>query len=244
MSSVSASIRSIFARLTSIDLYVPQTTSPGDTITTAGLARDAATIPVSAITSFADLDPIAIIGDGGTELNAVNGAPSGSNIVPARKIVIAQSSGARVLEMVKRALGGIGEGSARMTGSGNSTPITDATSNVPVGYLITGGNLGFAFALKDFSMRSLALAFGQDELETGAGTSGDPYQNLFSQNTIGTHSTPLCARLKGVRKDGKIIEVDFLDLTLTPNADINLSGKADQAIPVSGNCTGIITRFY
>src|SRR5690349_19103792 len=73
---------------------------------------------VSAITNFSDVDPIAIIGDGATELNAVSGAPSGSDVVPDGKIVIAQASAARVLELVKRGLGHIAEGSARMTGSG------------------------------------------------------------------------------------------------------------------------------
>jgi hypothetical protein len=97
---------------------------------------------VSAITNFSDVDPIAIIGDGATELNAVSGAPSGSDVVPDGKIVIAQASAARVLELVKRGLGHIAEGSARMTGSGIWVPITAATAQVPIGYLITGGNLG------------------------------------------------------------------------------------------------------
>lgn len=146
MSSI-PSVSSIIKSLTSIDLYKIQPTSPGDTVTTGALARAATTIPVSSLTGFADTEPLFIVGDGGTELNAVSGTPAAGNIVPARPIALAQSTGARVVEAIKYALGHIAEGTARFTGTSTTTPIPAATSSTPIGFLSVGGALGFAFSL-------------------------------------------------------------------------------------------------
>ena len=242
MSSV-PSTASIIKSLTSIDLYKIQPTTPGDTVTTAALSRAATTIPVSAITNFSDTEPFFIVGDGGTELNSVSGAPSGSNIVPARPIALAQASGARVVEAIKYALGHIAEGSARITGTSSTTPIPAATSATPIGFLSTGGALGFALAGLSFDTRILALAFGMDELETGAGTSGDPYTTVISQISVGTHALA-CLRGRATRKDGKTVEIDMLDCTVTVNADVNFSGKAVNPIAIAGSCTAHVVRIW
>jgi hypothetical protein len=242
MSSI-PSVASIIKSLTSLDLYKQQPTTPGDTTTTSALARLATTIPVAAITNFADTEPFFIIGDGGTELNTVSGAPSGSNIVPATPIALAQSSGARVLEALKYPLGHIGEGSAKITGSSTTVPIPAATSATPIGFLSTGGALGFAFSLLSADARTLALAFGQDELETGAGTAADPWTTVISQLTVGTHALA-CLRGRALRKDGKIVLIDMLDCTVTVAADFNFAGKAVSPIAVAGSCTSHIVRFW
>lgn len=242
MSSI-ATVASIFKQLTSITFYREAASTHGSTTTTAALARLASTLPVVAITNFTDLDPIVIQGDGGTELNAINGAPAGSNIVNLRPIALAQSSGAAIIEMVSSAAGHIADGSAKVGGSSSTTPITAATAVSPIGFLSGAAALTFAFSLKDFSVRSLAMAFGQEENETGAGSSADPYQIPVGLSTVGTHGL-LCARLRGVRKDGKIIEVDMCDMTVTVAADVNLSGKTDVQIPVAGSCTGLIFRLW
>jgi hypothetical protein len=234
---------SIFKQLTSITLYRTQPTSPGDTLTTAALARLAATIPVAAITGFADTEPFVIQGDGGTELNAVSGAPAGLNIIPARPIALVQSSGARVLEMIASAAGHIVEGSAKIAGTSSTTPILAATSATPIGFLSNAGALTFAFGLLGFDSRSLAMTFGQEENETGAGSSADPYQIPIGQSSVGTHGL-LCARARGIRKDGKIIEVDMCDMTITVAADVNISGKAVTPISVAGSMTGAIVRIW
>ena len=162
MSSI-PSVSSIIESLTSMTMYRPQTSTPGDTTLTANVARDAATIPVAAVTNFSANDPIAIMGDGGTELNSYVSTAT-LDVTTGLKIVLAQSLGARVLEMVASPLGDIAEDSARFTGASSSTPIPAATSRTPIGYLSNPGELGFAFGLLSFDYRSLALAFGMDEL--------------------------------------------------------------------------------
>lgn len=242
MSSI-PSVASIVKSLTSIDLYKIQPTSPGDTVTSAGLARAATTIPVSSLTGFADTEPFFIVGDGGTELNTVSGTPSAGAITPALPIALAQSSGARVVEALKYSLGHIAEGSARLTGTSTTTPINAATSQTPIGYLTSAGALGFSIGGLSFDTRILNLAFGQDELETGAGTSGDPWTTVVSQLSVGTHALA-CLRGRALRKDGKNIQLDMLDCTVTVNADINFSGKAVNAITIAGSCTGHVIRIW
>lgn len=242
MSSI-PSVASIIKSLTSIDLYQIQPTTPGDTTTTAALARGAATIPVAAITNFATTEPIFIVGDGGTELNTINGAPSGLNIVPAQPLALAQASGARVVEAIKYVLGHIAEGSARLTGSSTVVPIPAATASVPIGFLSTGGALGFAIAGLSFDSRILNLAYGQDQLETGAGTSGDPWTMVASQLSVGTHSLA-CLRGLATRKDGKTVQIDMLDCTVAVSADNNFSGKAVNPIAIAGSCTAHVIRWW
>lgn len=237
------STASIIKSLTSIDLYQIQPTTPGDTTLTANAARAATSLTVAAITNFASADPIFLVGDGGTELNSINGAPSGTTIVPAQPLAIAQSTGARVVEAVKYALGHIAEGSARLTGSSSTVPIPAATSAVPIGFLSTGGTLGFAIAGLSFDSRILNLAFGQDQLETGAGTSGDPWTMVVGQLSVGTHSLA-CLRGLATRKDGKTVQVDMLDCTVTVAADVNYSGKAVNPIAIAGSCTAHVIRWW
>jgi hypothetical protein len=242
MSSI-ATVASVFKTLTSITAYREVSGTHGDTTTTSALARLAATIPVAAITNFLDLDSIVIQGDGGTELNSINGAPAGSNIVPARPIALVQSSGAAVKEMVASPAGHIAENSARFGGSASVVPIPAATSATPIGYFNVPGALSFNFGVLGFDHRSLAFVFGKEEDESGVGTAADPYQSVIGQSTVGIHNL-LCFRARGVRKDGKIIEVDFCDVTLAVNADVNISGKQVNPLAVGGNCTTTIVRWW
>lgn len=236
-------VASVFKTLTSITIYRETSGTHGSTTTTAALARSALTIPVAAITNFSNLDEIVIQGDGGTELNSINGVPAGSNIVPARPILIVQSSGAAVIEMTASPAGHIAEGSARTGGTATVTPIPAATSATPIGYFNVGGALSFAFSVLGWDHRAIALAFGQEELETGAGTSGDPWQTVVGQASVGTHNL-LCFRARGVRKDGKILEIDALDCTLSVQADLNISGKVVNPVAVAGSCTTLAYRWW
>ncbi|MBA2706253.1 MAG: hypothetical protein H0U59_00410 [Gemmatimonadaceae bacterium] len=237
-----ANLSDVFKSLTSITAYRAQPTSPADTTTTAALARDAAVIPVTSATGIVAAEPFFLIGDAGTELNTVASIAT-TNVTPSRKVVIAQAIGARYLEAVAYSLGHIAEDSAQVGGSSSLNPIPAATSSVPIGYFNLGGALSFGFSLLGVNARSFALAFGQEELETGTGTSADPWQNLAGQTTVGTHSM-LCFRALGVLKSGKFIEVDMLDCTTEVAADLNISGKSVRPIPVGGSCTGHIVRIW
>lgn len=240
MSSV-PTLASVFKSLTSITAY-KAVSGGGDQLTTLAAARDATTLTLAATTSFTALDPIIIVGDGGSELNSYASAAS-LVVTLGRKLALAQSVGARVYEAAAVAMGHIAEDSARFGGTSSSNPIPAATSSTPIGYLQVGGELNWGFSLLGFDTRTLAYSFGQDELETGTGVSGDPYQTVIGQGTVGTHGL-LCFRAKGVRKDGMNVEVDFNDCTIDAAADVNISGKQVRPVAVGGRCTSHIMRIY
>src|SRR3982751_3789973 len=94
----------LYRRITSIDLYRVATGTIGDTTLSSNLATGASVVPVTAITNFANGDPVFIIGDGGLELNQINGTTNVS--MPVKyKTLLAQTSGARFVEAVQVPLG-------------------------------------------------------------------------------------------------------------------------------------------
>lgn len=232
----------VLESLSGIDLYREVVGVHGDTLTTAPILQSDLTATVVAITNFAALDPVLIIGDAGHELNSVNGAPAGLVITLLRKLVFAQSTGARVVEMVKVPIGHIGEDSAEYNGSPAVNPVTAATSKFPVAYIAVGGELGFKFSLLGYNVENMQLAFGVVENVIGAGTPSDPYQG-----GVGLSSPPhglLNFRARGVRKDGSLTEVDFLGCTITGSPTENISGKQGRPIPIEGRCLNHIKRVW
>lgn len=233
----------LFKFLDSVDVFRIATGTFGDTVTTSALARAAATVPVSAITNFSSLDPLFIVGDGGTELNSINGTPSGLNIVPLHPITIAQSSGARVVEAVRSALGHVAEDGATFGGSMSSTPINAATSRVALAYFAGPAELTWSFTLLGHNNQNLLAAFGATETETGAGTSADPHTALIDGLSVGTQGTQ-CFRLKGRRNDGKSVWVDLNDAIVDVNASVNMGASTPSGMALAGKCTSIIQRIF
>jgi hypothetical protein len=232
----------VLESLTAIDLYREATGTHGDTLTTAAILQSDLTTTVAAITNFTTLDPVLIVGDAGHELNSLNGAPAGLILTLLRKLVFAQSAGARVVEMVKVSIGHIGEDSAEYSGSPAVNAVAAATSKFPIAYIAVGGELSFKFSLLGYNIENMQLAFGVIENVIGAGTSADPYQGgvgLTSPN-LGL----LAFRARGVRKDGSLTEVDFLGCTITGSPTENISGKSGRPIPIEGRCVCHIKRIW
>ena len=232
----------VFESLTAIDLYREAPAAHGDTLTTAAILQSDLTTTVAAITNFAALDPVLIAGDAGHELNSVDGAPAGLIITLLRKLVFAQSIGARVVEMVKVPIGHIGEDSAEYSGSPAVNAVAAATSKFPIAYIAVGGELGFKFSLLGYNIENLQLAFGVVENVIGVGTAADPYQG-----GVGLSSPPhglLAFRARGVRKDGSLTEVDFLGCTITGSPTENISGKSGRPIPIEGRCLNHVKRIW
>lgn len=238
-----ASTLQIIKSLSSIAAYRVESIAPiGDTTTTAPVLKADPTVGVAAITNFADGDPAFNIGSGGLELLEIMGAPAPA--MPLRRpALIAQDTGSRFVEAVRIPLGHIAEGSASFGGGSSSTPIPAADSMVAVGSFFVPGTLTGKFSLLSFSARSLALAFGQDEVTNGTGTSADPTTQLINGDTVGTAGL-LCFRAAAILKDGSFAEVDFLDCTVAGTVDVNISGKAVAPIPIAFDCTAHVIRTW
>lgn len=236
----------IIKSLTSIAAYRILTPLAGDTLgdttTTAATTSPDPTVAVASILNFADGDPAFNVGSGGLELLEIMGAPALA--MPLRRpALIAQDTGSRFVEAVRIPLGHIVEGSASFGGGSSSTPIPAATSATPVGSFFVAGALTGKFSLLNFTARSLALAFGQNETTSGTGTSADPTTQIINGQTRDTAGL-LSFRGAVVLKDGSFAEVDFLDCTVAGTVDVNISGKTVAPIPIAFDCTAHAIRWW
>jgi hypothetical protein len=236
------SAQAILKKLRGIDKYVVATAGGSTTATTA-IDKDDTALTVASLTGFGDLDKIFIVGDGGLELQEIDGDPATLSIPLLRKALFNHSSGAQILEAVKQSLGHIAEDSARFGGSSQLNPVNAATSDVPIAYFGGGGELTWAFSLVGLSSRTIATAFGIREQETGNGTEADPYTQIIGETTVGTEGL-LCFRSNAILKNGWFVEVDFLDCVVQVSADVNISGKSGNPVPVTGKCANHIIRMW
>jgi hypothetical protein len=172
---------SYWRRLLSVDLYRLQTGTIGDTVTTAPVIGDGSetTIAVSAITNFTSGDPAGVIGDGGTELFKI-GTPNATMPVT-YKPKLPQSTGARFVEMVKVALGRPSEDGVQESVSRALQAFFSSVDDLPIGYLEQPLELSMGFSLVEYSGFNKQLAAGFADEETGAGTTGDPYQYVIGK---------------------------------------------------------------
>lgn len=238
------SISEILDQLTSVEKVFKAAGTIGDTLTTALLAEDATSATVNAITNFSDADLIAIIGKGGFELNAVDGAPAGSALDLKYPAAIAQAIGARVLEMQSVDLGHVDTGGITMTGSANSTPIEASTAQVPIGYRVRGGSLGGSFNLHGFGTLNVQTVFGIPESLRGSGTEAAPHVAAITRQNVATDSL-LCFRARALMNDGETNAlVDFCGVRPAPNVNTALGGTGGTVLGVQFNCTEIIIRIW
>lgn len=232
----------VFTRLTSMTKYILQATTPFDQNSNASAAAGASVISVPATTNATNGDPLFIVGSGGFELNAVNGAPATS--MPLKyKLAFAQASGARVVEAAAIDLGHLDESGVTFGGSLELTPVNASTSTVPLAYIRGQGELTAQFNVRGFNNLNLQTVFGIDEGETGAGTSADPYQAGFSGSTIGTHGLQ-AYRLVGVLADARTAQLDFCGATVQVNASMQLGAGSGAALGVTIKYTNLVSRIW
>ena len=238
------SIAEILDQLTSVEKVFKAAGTPGDTLTTAILAEDAATATVGAITNFTANDLIALIGKGGYELNGIGSAPSGTSIPLLYPAAIAQPIGARVLEMQAVDLGHTDTGGVTMTGASNATPIEAATANIPIAYRVRGGSLGGSLNLRGFNTLNLQTVFGIPEKLRGSGTAAAPWVAAITRQNVATDSL-LTFRARGLMNDGETNAiVDFCGARPAPNVNATLGGSDPTVLGVQFNCTEIIVRIW
>ncbi len=213
----------------------------GDTVTTAALAKLAATIGVSAIDDFTIADPVFIIGDGGVELNAI-GAPNVT--MPLKyKAALAQSEGARIVEAVARNLGHVTGAGVQYSASLQLTPIDAATSVTPIAYQRGAGELSASLALRGMNNLNMQTAHGVDEGESGVGSEADPSQIVIGGLDLGSHGIQ-CMRVHGYRFDGKIVMWDYLNIVIEVQAQINKGGTTPAEVPIRVKMDTMVQRIW
>jgi len=234
----------LFRKLTAFDLYRIASGTFGDTTTTAAILGDGTetTVAVTAITNFANGDPVFISGSGGVELNAVNGTPA--TAMPVKfKPKLAQASGARFVEAVKVPLGKVAEGGVSISPSRSLTAIPSALDDFPIAYIEGAVEVSFTVPLLGYNIPNWQLLIGYAEGETGTGTAADPWQGVIgavNQTLLGLQAF----RLEGLRHDGKTVLVDLLDAKLETSGSVEHNRTAPAQLSVTGRVTKMIIRVH
>lgn len=227
----------LFKRLTRLEIYTPATSSPGTTSTSANATAGATALVVAAITNFSDNDYLFINGDGGFELNQVDGAPAGSSIPLEFTLGKAQSSGATVVEATQAIVQRIAQDGLGFSPSFTQEPIFSADAAGAIGYFEGQGEFALSFGLLGFNGPNLLLAVGAPvSLETGTGTTGDPYQTHIATtdfNTVGS----LAIRAVGTRYNGGTFHVDFNDVRIEAAGEARMARGRELIIPVQAKFT-------
>jgi len=214
----------------------------GDTVLTAAVVLPGvASVSVSATTGFASLDPVAIVGTGGVELNTIGGAPALA--MPLKyKTAFAHAVGARFVELASAALGHLEEGGIAVDPSMDQIAINSAIASGPVAYMIASGELKFGFGLLGFNGPNWQFWTGTPELETGAGTAADPYQVGIGVSTMGTEGL-MVLRGSGFLQNGKNVFVDFCNARVSPTGGLKINRKDAAILPCQVSCTNIVVRI-
>lgn len=232
----------LFKSISTLDVYRLATATPGDTITTAAVSVGASTVSVSATTSFASLDPVFIIGDGGVELNEIGGAPALA--MPVKyKTAFAQSTGARFVEALKTTLGYLSEEGASFSPSQSLSAILSANSATPLNYISGIAELSVSFGLLAFTGLNLQTMLGITEAETGTGVTADPYQYVVGGANIGTQGTQ-CFRLTGVLHSLQNFHMDFLNARVEVGGQVTMNRGAPAIYPVTIKFTSMVKRQW
>ena len=231
----------LFRRLTALDLYRIQTTTPGDTITTAAVATSATTVSISATTNFTTSDNVFIIGDGGFELNQLTGALALAQTVKYRT-AFAQSTGARFVEAQQVPLGKIDEDGFSFNPSRDVTEIFSAQDDAAIALVDGPLSLNGGCGLLGFNPENLQLMLGFAETIGGAGTAGDPFYGVIG--AVGQSNLSLFAfRVSYIRHDGKTGHFDLLNCRIVTSGTLQMARAAKAPYPVGVKFTQMVNRY-
>lgn len=231
-----------FRFVDSLDMYLLETTTPGNTVTTADADEGDADLTTAAITNFSTGDPLFIDGSGGLELNAAEGAPSGNTITLLYKVKYPQLTGATVREAKKVALGHLGENGVTYTPSRPATAVNSATSDTVAFYIEGNLELGITFDLLGFNGPNILLQAGVDDNETGAGSAADPWTVAIGPSTakIGVAAF----RMSGRSANTDAFLLDFLNARFDASGSTQFNRRQAAPVQCSIKCTGLIMRQW
>lgn len=230
-----------FKYLNSVTKYVIATGTIGDTTTSEAIvgitAGTETSVDVVSATNFTAADPVMIIGSGGTEL-AIIGTPA-TTMPVTRPLLVAQATGARMVEAVAIAVGHIGPEGVTIGGSSSLTSIFAATARAAVSYFAAPAEMTFTIPLRYKTNLDLQAAYGVPEGEIGDGlASATAYSAHIGVPNIATQ-TIHCYRLAGVTEGGDNVQVDILGVRLEINVSDNRGGADPGIVNIQGKMTGI-----
>lgn len=231
----------VFKYVNKVSVLRIKAATPGDTTTSAALARAAVNVGVASSTNFTNGEFAFVIGSGGTDVVKL-GAPA-ATMPFTTKPLFAQDIGARLVSAEEIQLGHISEQGVTFGGSMTLNPVKAATSRTPIAYISDPGEMTASLSLLGHNNQNLMLAFGATEAEDGAGNTADPYQVGVGQTTMGSQGLQ-AIRILGERHDAKIVEMLFVAAQVEVNVNSTLGSGQQSGIPVSMKFTNLIQRIY
>jgi len=233
----------LYKYLNNVYKFVIPATTHGDTTTSGAIAAAVDTVDITATTNFSDGDYVVIDGDGGMEVTKISGSPATNDCPLDRPLLLAQSSGARFVEVSRIDIGHVAEGGMQFGGSLTLTPIKAATSRTAIAFFADAAELTWSIPLLGFNNLNLQSIFGATEGESGTGTASDPYAVAIGTDTVGTQGI-LCLRAVGVTQGGQVVEQDFLDCTVEVNTNVTIGAAQPDGMTYTGKCSTIIQRIW
>lgn len=217
----------------------------GSTQTTAAAAITAAqtTVNFTATTGFTANDAIAIVGTNGAELNAISAVTPTTAVPLLYPALVANPSGSLIYRMTASNLAHITEEGIRLGGSAPLQAINSALAGAPIGYIYGYGELQASLALLGMNGLNLQTMFGITEAEIGSGSSAAPYGVAVLGANIGSQAIQ-CVRTTGTRVDGATLIIDFNDVKIEPQGDIQLARNAAASMPINMRFTSLCFRQY
>ncbi len=232
----------LYRRLTAIDFYTIQPTSPADTTTTGTTAAGVAVVPVTSAAGFTTGDPAFLIGDGGFELITAIGTPATSMPITNQKIAYGQSAGARFVEAVKVPLGKPAEQGFTFRPNRDADDIFSAVDDQAINFIDGPLTLAGEIALLGFNTPNWQLLLGQVAAETGAGTPADPYQ-AFIGGLANVPLTNICFRVSFLRMDAKVGHFDLLNCRIVVSGDVPMGRNTKPSYNVGVKFSQMIKRI-
>lgn len=232
----------VFKDLSSVTKYQVAAGTHGNTTIATQRAVGDQNALITAITNFANGDPVFITGANGTELNALNATPNTTQPMLYRSAFVFPV-GSTFEEAVAIPVGHIDESGLTFGGSLTLTPVLAATSRTPIAFISGQADLTFSFNLRGFNILNFQTVFGAPESEIGVGTAVDPYQGAVGSGNVGTQGQQ-AFRFVGTRHDGSTVQLDILDAKIEVNVNTQLGGQTPAVLPATGKCTNFILRHW
>lgn len=234
----------LFKKLTGLTLY--RIKSGGGSTTTAAAVTGAGsetTVDVVSATGFAAADTAFIIGENGMEQVVIGGTPATTMpVTPPPKI--AAAIGARFVESEAVSLGKIPLGSVSWAANKALTAVFEEIGDAPLVYIPGSLELELTFALYGYNGPNIQLLTGYAEAETGDGAAyATAYQSVIGLPGQAVQGEQLF-RVRGLRHDGKNIEIDFLNAYIQAAINSTLGREAPAQLQGSAKASALIVRQW
>ena len=234
----------LWKKLTLMRLIRIATGTIGDTVTTAAITGSGAetTVAVTATTNFTAADECLIIGSGGVEATKIGTPATAMPVSPPP--LVPQALGARFVEGIEVDLGKIAQNSVTWSATKALSAVFEEIGDAPLVYIPGNAEFGMEFSLYGYNGPNIQTLLGYAEAETGNGAAeatafqvavGLPGQALQTEQVF---------RIRGLRHDAKILELDFLNAYFEARISSQLGREAPAQLQGAVRSSGIIFRQW